>query len=84
MTPWHWWWLEGGDDGHGGWRGEFGSREQAIAAAGRELPEGTTFHVMEARSSTAMKHEGSECVPFLPTRNRATLVTGVRVHDPRR
>lgn len=78
MTPWQWWWLERGDDEHGGWQGEQDSRDAAIAAANRELPFGTAFEIIEARSSEALEHEESECVPFLRSRNRETLTAGLR------
>lgn len=75
MTPWQWWWLEEGDDEHGGWRGEHCTREQAIADANDALPSGIKFWVVEARSSTSEEHEGAECVPFLRTRNKKALIT---------
>lgn len=77
MTPWRWWWLAEGDDSHGDWRGDCDTREEAIRVAGRELRDGTAFDVMEARSSTAMIHEGAECVPFLRTRNRERLIVSL-------
>lgn len=76
MTPWQWWWLEAGDDEHGGWRGEHDTREMALKDAESALPSGAQFYVIEARSSTAGEHEGSECVPFLRTRNRDFLTNG--------
>lgn len=76
MTPWQWWWIEEGEDEHGGWRGEHDTRAQAVNEAQRDLPGGTAFYVIEARSSEAIEHEGSECVPFLRTRNKERLVTG--------
>lgn len=78
MTPWRWWWLEEGGDEHGGWCGDCATREDAIASARRELGHGASFFVMEARSSSAAEYEGSDCVPFLRTRNRELLVSGVR------
>lgn len=38
--------------------------------------------VVEARSSTAMRYEGAECVPFLRRRNEQTLSLG-ELHDVR-
>lgn len=78
MTFWQWWWLESGESEDGGWQGEFTTREAAVAAAVRELPVGTSFDVIEARSSTSVNHEGADCVPFLRTRNRETLTVGPR------
>jgi hypothetical protein len=75
MTPWSW---------YAGHPGEFtydlavdcASREDAIREALRELSAGETFQVIEARSSEASKHEGSDCVPFLRTRNHEVLTAG--------
>lgn len=76
MTPWQWFWLPADGDEYGGWDGEHGSKEQAILRAQRELRSGDVFFVIEARSSTAMEHEGAECVPFLRTRNKERLIVG--------
>lgn len=76
MTLWQWFWLEEGGPEDGGWMGEYPTRETVIAAAQRELPPGITFHIIEARSSTAREYEGADCVPFLRTRNREALING--------
>lgn len=73
MSPWQWWWLEEGDDEHGGWCGEHNTREQAVADAQQTLPPGARFYVMEARSSEALEYESAECVPFLRTRNKEKI-----------
>lgn len=73
MTPWKWWWLAEGDDGHGGWQGEHDTREQAIGEAQRQLPASINFSAMEARSSTSMEYEGADCVPFLRTRGKELI-----------
>lgn len=78
MTGWEWWWLEVGDEEHGGWQGACSTREQAIRAAQRELPIGAQFHLIEARTSTARQYEEADCVPFVRTRNRETLTNGPR------
>jgi hypothetical protein len=77
MSPWSWWWLEEGEEPHGGWQGDCASREEAIADATRSLEPGTAFDVIEARSSEDRRYEEAECVPFLRTRNRARLVVGL-------
>ncbi len=76
MTPWLWFWLERGDGEDGGWQGERATREQVIREAQRELPVGASFRIVEARSSTAARYEGADCVPFLRTRNHETLTNG--------
>lgn len=73
MTPWQWWWIEDGDDEHGGWRGEHDTREQAIADARDVLPVGIKFWVIEARSSTSVEYEAADCVPFLRTRGKEMI-----------
>lgn len=78
MTPWQWHWMEEGGCDYGDWGGEHDTRDQAVRDACRELPAGTRFHVIEARSSTAEKYEGADCVPFLRTRNKELLVNGPR------
>ena len=47
------------------------TREAAIATAVRygHLKPGERFQIVEAQSSQAKVHEGSDCVPFLRTRN---------------
>lgn len=71
MTPWKWWYVAEIDaNDNDGWWGEHDSRGEAVEAAQRTFAPGTRFYVIEARSSEAVKHEGSECVPFLRTRNK--------------
>lgn len=76
MTPWQWWWIEDGADEHGGWGGDCDTREDAIVKAQREVDAGEAFFVIEARSFEAMKYEGTDCVPFLRTRNKERFVNG--------
>jgi hypothetical protein len=49
------------------------TREAAIREACRNLRPGEQFQIVEARSSTDRKYEGSDCVPFLRTRNKEIL-----------
>lgn len=75
MTPWSWY------AGHPGEHTydlacDCASRDDAIRGALRELDAGETFQVIEARSSEAREHEGSDCVPFLRTRNHEILIAG--------
>jgi hypothetical protein len=80
VTPWSWWWLEDGDEPHGGWRGDCDTRAKVIGDACRHLPAGTGFEIVEARSSEAREYEEAECVPFLRTRNRESLVASCDTH----
>jgi hypothetical protein len=75
MTPWRWW---------AGHPGEYNydiacdcaTREEVIREALRSLICGEQFQIVEARSSEALRHGGSDCVPFLRTRNHEILVAG--------
>lgn len=75
MTPWRW------------WAGELGcpvydlasdcpTREAAIQEALASVRIGEKFRIIEARSSEAAEHEGSDFVPFLRTRNEEVLTAG--------
>lgn len=78
MTPWAWWASDEEDAACGEWNiGECDTREAIIAAANRELPAGTAFRIIEARSSEDLKYEGADIVPFLRVRNGDRLVAGV-------
>ena len=71
MTPWTWFAGNLDDDVYD--LAEADTREKVIAAALDAstgwLKPGDQFRIIEARSSTAMKYEGSNFVPFLRTRN---------------
>lgn len=75
MTPWRWWAREIGDDSYG-LEGDEPSREAVILKASRALKPGDQFEIIEARSSEDMRHEGSDCVPFLRTRNHEIITVG--------
>ena len=79
MTPWQWWAGAVDEvDSCGEWQlGEFDSRDAAVAAATREYEPGTAFYVVEARSSTNMRYEGADIVPFVRQRHKERLVTGL-------
>jgi hypothetical protein len=79
VTPWQWWAAAVDEvDSCGEWQlGEFASRDAAVAAANREYPPGTAFYVVEARSSTNMKYEGADIVPFVRQRHKEQLVTAL-------
>jgi hypothetical protein len=81
MTPWSWFYGEADVvDSEGQYDlGDFETKEAAIAAANRDLPPATPFYVIEARSSTDVRFEGADFVPFLRTRNKKRLTTGLRV-----
>lgn len=71
MTLWEWW---AGDaenvDCEGCYEsGPHPTREAAIAAGRDEKWGGDYFSIIEARSSSASKHDELEVVPFLRTRN---------------
>lgn len=67
MTPWTWFAGEIDEDVYE--LAEENTREKVIEAAMRHLSVGDQFRIIEARSSTAKKYEGSDFVPFLRTRN---------------
>jgi hypothetical protein len=67
MTPWTWFAGEIDEDVYD--LAEEDSREKVIEAAMRHLSVGDQFRIIEARSSTAKKYEGSDFIPFLRTRN---------------
>lgn len=75
MTPWRWFAGHPGEDTYD-LACDCHSREDAIREALRELSPGETFRLIEARSSEARQHEGSDCVPFLRTRNHEFLTAG--------
>ena len=76
MTPWTWFAGNLDDDVYD--LAEADSREKVIAAALDAstgwLKPGDQLRIVEARSSTAKKYEGSDFVPFLRTRN-AEIIT---------
>lgn len=74
MTPWTWWAGEIDDDTYG--LAEAATREDAIREASQGLKPGDKFQIVEARASTAAQHDGSDCVPFLRTRNHEIITVG--------
>lgn len=75
MTPWSWWAGVPGEECYD-LAMDCPTREAAIREALREVRPGDKFQVVEARSSEAAKHEGSDFVPFLRTRNHEVLIAG--------
>lgn len=71
MTPWAWYWRGPFDDSYGE---ECDSRDAVIASALRDLKPGEAFDIVEARMSEDRRHEGSDFIPFLRTRNAEKLV----------
>ena len=74
-SAWEWW---AGGYGHVEYEGVYTgcglTRRDAIAAALSDCePDENCIIVVEARSSTAKKYEGTEYVPFTHTRNREQL-----------
>lgn len=76
MTEWEWWAGHPDEDSYD--IAQAATRDAVIAAAMRELGQGDTFQIIEARSSTAAEHEGSDFVPFLRTRNHEIITVGPR------
>ena len=75
MTPWRWWAGMIGEHTYD-LAGDCATREDVIRAALHELTPGERFQIVEARSSEDVRHEGSDCVPFLRTRNHEILTAG--------
>lgn len=75
MTPWSWWAGRPGEDLYD-LASDCPTREAAIREALRSVESGEQFRIVEARSSEAAKHEGSDFVPFLRTRNHEVLTAG--------
>ena len=77
-SAWEWWAGYHGDvECEGVYTiGSFQSREAAIAAGLAEMPDAdgnAFFHIVEARSSTAAKHEGADVVPFTHKRHHEII-----------
>ena len=70
MSPWAWYWKYLDEDAYGE---ECASRDAVIAAAEKSASPGEAFEIVEARMSDARKHEGSDFIPFLRSRNHETL-----------
>lgn len=75
MTPWTWFAGNIDDDVYD--LAEADTREKVIASALDAstgwLKSGDQFRIVEARSSTAKKYEGSDFVPFLRARNEEII-----------
>lgn len=76
MTGWEWFAGHLDDEVYG--LATEPTREGVIAAAMREIVPGETFRIVEARSSSDMRYEGEDFVPFLRTRNHEIIKTGPR------
>lgn len=75
MTPWSWWAGELDADAYD-LAAEEPTREAAIQVASRQCKPGEKFQIIEARSSTDIKYEGADLVPFLRTRNHEIITVG--------
>ncbi|ABS14244.1 hypothetical protein I6H96_02600 [Brucella anthropi] len=71
MTPWTWHAGSLGEDVYD--LAEEPTRERVIEEASRYLAAGDKFQIIEARSSTDVKYEGADFVPFLRTRNHEII-----------
>lgn len=76
MTPWTWWAGEVDCETYA--LAEEPTREAVIRAASQGMAPGEQFWIIEARASTAMRHEGSDHVPFLRTRNKEVITVGLQ------
>lgn len=76
MTPWGWWAGELDDDVYN-LAGDEPTREAVIKAASSGMKPGDQFRIVEARSSTDQRYEGSDFVPFLRTRNKEIITVGI-------
>jgi hypothetical protein len=77
MTPWRWWAGELDDDAYC-LAGDEPTREAVIQQAIFGMKPGDQFRIIEARSSTDRRYEGSDLVPFLRTRNHEIITVGPR------
>jgi len=75
MTPWRWWAGELDDDVYN-LAGDEPTREAVIRLACHSLKPGDQFRIIEARSSSDRKYEGSDFVPFLRVRNAEIITVG--------
>ena len=75
MTPWSWWAGELDAETYD-LACDVPTREAAVVEASRQLKSGDTFQIIEARSSEDRRHEGSDLVPFLRTRNHEIITVG--------
>lgn len=82
MTRWEWFAGSYADVEYEGVysSGGFACRDDAIVELARQgieaLDGQLLFYVIEARSSTAMRHEGADVVPFVRSRNLQLLDLG--------
>jgi hypothetical protein len=77
MTGWEWWAGDIGEDDYG-LDGACPTKEELIRRVSRYMKTGDQFRIIEARSSTDRRYEGSDFVPFLRTRNREIITVGPR------
>lgn len=75
MTGWEWWAGDMDDDGYA-LEGACQTKEELIRRVSRYMKTGDQFRIIEARSSTDRRYEGSDFVPFLRTRNKEIITVG--------
>jgi hypothetical protein len=75
MTRWEWWAGDIDEDDYG-LEGACPTREDVIRRVSRYMKPGDQFRIIEARSSTDRRYEGSDLVPFLRTRNKEIITVG--------
>jgi hypothetical protein len=75
MTGWEWWAGDIDEDDYG-LEGGCPTRDDVILRASRGMNPGDQFRIIEARSSTDRRYEGSDIVPFLRTRNKEIITVG--------
>lgn len=71
-TDWEWFAGVVGDESYA-LAGGCKTREEAIADGLREAALGDEIEIVEARSSTDMRYEGADVVPFVRTRNHEVI-----------
>jgi len=74
-SAWEWWAGIVGDDCYE-LAGGCSTRERAITEALRNAGDEDVIQIVEAQSSSAMKYEGADFVPFVRTRNQEVLGRG--------
>jgi hypothetical protein len=75
MTGWEWWAGDIDDDDYC-LEGGCSSKAEVVRNVSRYMKPGDQFRIIEARSSTDRRYEGSDMVPFLRTRNKEVITVG--------
>lgn len=76
MTGWEWW-AGHLDEPIYDIAGGCASRADVIAQARENIGDRETFRIIEARSSTSLKFEADDFVPFMQTRNAEIIAPDI-------